>query len=491
MRDMFLGLDIGTSGVKAVLVKSSGELAGYSGVEYDFQIPHPGWAEQDPQTWICSAGEAIRSLLSKTGVVSSQIAGIGLAGQMHSLVCLGEHGQVIRPAILWADQRARMETLQIQADLGKEQLAEWTGNPLPVGFPPGTWLWLKKHEPTLFRQIRLLLQPKDYVRFRMTGNVGTDPSDASATGLYDPFGKKWSAGMLSYLQMDEASLPGIHPSAEIAGVLTAEACDWCGLEPGIPIIYGGSDQAMQAVGQGILLPGSCSITIGTGGQIFTPLTAPLHDPGLRFHLFCHVLPERWHIEAAILTAGLAFRWLRNQFGANIPYGDLAEEASGVKAAEEGLFFVPHLAGERTPWMDSDAAAAFVGLRLHHTRAHLARAVMEGVVFALREACVCVEEGCGPMKEFLVCGGATRHPLWMYLLADSLGRPVRPSITSEATGLGAALLAALGTGAFQNEEQLCQCLTSPENLIFPEREAEMDRAYHQYARIYPALALLRE
>jgi len=488
----FLGLDIGTSGAKCVLIDAAARLLGSAGQEYPMLTPQPGWAEQDPQEWLRAAAAGVRRVLQESQTDPRQVAGLGLAGQMHSLVCVGAGGAVLRPAILWADTRSAAQAARLTAEIGRERLAQCAGNPLAAGFMLASWAWLQENEAATAAHTQTLLLPKDYVRLCLTGQLGTEASDASSTLLFDPHQWGWSAPLLAAAGLREDQLPTVHPSAALAGGLLPEFAAACGLSAGLPVVFGGSDQACQAIGQGVVEPGSLTVTIGSGGQLFAPLNHPSHDPELRLHLFCHAAPRTWHLEAAILTAGLALRWLRAAAAPDLSYAELADAAAQVQAAGEGLFFVPHLAGERTPHMDPAARGAFIGLGLNHTSAHLTRAVMEGVVFALRQSFDLMLELGVAVERVIATGGAVRHPLWLQLLANTLGRPIIPAHTSEATGFGAALLAGVGMGAWPTAAAAARTLPAPQAAILPDaQQVERYAGYFQkYRAIYPALHGLR-
>jgi len=489
-----IGIDIGTSSTKTVLVDETGRLLSWAGQEYPIEMPKADWSEQQPAVWLKAALSTLRQVMQRTEVDLRQVAGIGLAGQMHSMVCLGADGKALRPAILWADRRSSAQVQQLAEKIGLEQLGNWTGNPLAVGFMLPSWMWLREHEPELCAATRTLLLPKDEVRYRLIGRLGSDPSDASSTSLFDPHTRRWSEPMLQMAGLSLEQLPPVDDSAQVAGGLLAEMAVTGGLLEGTPVVFGGSDQSMQALGQGLVEPGMISCTIGTGGQLFAPLSRPVHDSRLRLHLFCHALPGRWHLLAAILSAGLALRWLRDQLWPGSSYQELANAAAEVEAATQGLFFLPYLAGERTPHMDPQASGAFLGLRLNHGRAHLVRAVMEGVVFALRQGLDLMVEMGTPVERLLAAGGATRHPLWLQLQADIFGRPVYPGQAQEATACGAALLAGIGTGVYRNaEDAIRKAVRPPGEPVWPEpkRSERYQEAYQQFCRFYPALLEARQ
>ena len=486
---LLLGIDIGTSSAKAVLIRPDGEYIGSGSKSYPVDTPHPGWAEQHPEAWIEGAALATRGALQKAGCGPDEIGGIGLSGQMHGTVCLNAAGDPVRPAIIWADQRSSEEVAYVRKTLGKAKLAEWTGNPLATGFMLASWLWLEGHEPETMRETVSLLLPKDYVRYRLTGVKGSEPSDASSTLLFNPRERTWSPHLSQALDLDFGKLPSISPSAAVAGVLNPSLATQFGLKAGTPVIFGGSDQAMQALGNGIIDPGTLSATIGTGGQLFAPTAEPAVDPSLRMHSFCHVMPDRWHVETAILSAGLSLRWLRDQVLHLDAYSAMADAAADIPAGAEGLIFQPYLAGERTPHMDPKARGSFIGLTRRHGRAHIIRAVMEGVVFALRQGMDLMVELGVPIDRVLASGGATRHPLWLQLQADIFNRPIYRTTTQEAAAKGAAMLAGVGIGVYQHVREAAHRAVHIHSEIvqpFPSHTVIYEERYPIYCGLYRAL-----
>jgi xylulokinase len=487
--NLLMGIDVGTSSTKTVLVNPEGRLLSATAEEYSFDIPQPGWAEQDPEVWLQAALGTMRRAVAQAGVRPERIAALGLSGQMHGTVCLNENGHVIRPAIIWADQRAADQVANVYQELGRERLGQWTANPLAAGFMLATWLWLREHEPGSAQATSHLLLPKDYVRYRLTGELGSEPSDASSTLLFDTARRRWSAPLLDSLDIDRDLLPPVYESAAIAGNLKAEMAGASGLREGTPVVFGGSDQSAQALGHGVIEPGVISCTIGTGGQLFAPTFEPVYDPSLRLHLFCHASPDVWHLMAAILSAGLSLKWLRDKVLENRSYQALAELAAAVPPGSEGLLFLPYLAGERTPYMDPEARGAFVGLTLRHHRGHLVRAVMEGVVLALRQGFELMLGLGVPAERIVASGGGTHHPLWLQLQADVLNRTIFQTQTQEAAAVGAALLAGVGTHIYPDLRAACQrAVRWHEEVVrpIPENAALYDAAYDTFRRLYPAL-----
>jgi xylulokinase len=484
-----IGIDIGTSSTKTTIVDQDGKIVIWTDEEYRINSLQPGWAEQDPETWFSAVINTLQKAVEQSGIPVDHVAGIGLAGQMHGLVCVDKAGKPLRPAIIWADHRSKMEVDELKNRIGIDHQAEWLGNPLATGFMLPSWLWLEKNEPAVISSTRFLLLPKDYIRFRLTGTFGAEPSDASSTLLFDPHTRNWSQPLLKEIQLSMDKLPTISGSAEIAGGLLPEIAAATGLLSGTPVIFGGSDVSLQALGQGITEPGTISCTIGTGGQLFAPMAQPVHDPQLRLHLFCHSVPNRWHLEAAILSAGLSLRWLRDNLWEGQSYSSLVDPAQNVGAADQGLFFLPYLVGERTPVMDPDIRASFIGLGLEHRRAHLVRAVMEGVVFALRQGLELMGSLGVSIERLVATGGATNHPLWLQLQADIFNRPVYIATTSQTTGFGAAVLAGIGTGLYSDAQAvpfLSQQTKDEPVLPDPGSVKMYDRAYREYCRIYPAV-----
>ena len=489
---VLVGVDLGTSSVKSVVIAPDGSRLSVATREVAVDMPRAGWAEQDPETWLAATLATLREALQHAGVPPERVAGIGLSGQMHGAVCLDSRGAVLRPAIIWADQRSAAQVARVTRELGRERLGAWTANPLAAGFMLASWLWLREEESDTARRTRRLLLPKDYLRYRLTGKLGSEPSDASSTSLFDTAQRRWSRELLDALAIEPDLLPPVRGSAEVAGGLTPEAAIQAGVPAGTPVVFGGGDQAMQALGNGVIDPGILSCTIGTGGQLFAPVTAPVYDRLLRLNLYCHALPDRWHMQAAILSAGLSLRWLRDSVLTGMTYAGLADAAAEVPPGADGLFFLPCLAGERTPHMDPAARGAFVGLTLRHGKAHLARAVMEGVVLALRQGLELMLELGAPAERLVASGGATNHPLWIQLQADIFNRPIYRTRTVEAAACGAAMLAGAGLGVYTDVHDACRKAVRWQEepvLPDPERAARYDEAYRTFCRLYPALAAI--
>jgi xylulokinase len=487
-----MGIDLGTSSAKTVIVDQGGCLLSCTVQEYGVHTPRPGWAEQDSQAWLQAVLKTMRTTLGEATVSPGQIAAIGLSGQMHGTVCLDAWGRVLRPAIIWPDQRSHQQVERVYRELGRERLGQWTANPLATGFMLATWLWLREHEPETCRATAHLLLPKDYVRYRLTGVLGTEASDASSTLLFDTTRWCWSTPLLETLEIAPGLLPSLHGSAEVAGGLRVEVAEATGLRRGTPVVHGGGDQAMQALGHGIVESGVVSCTIGTGGQLFAPLLEPTYDPSLSLHLFCHALPEHWYLMAATLAAGLSLKWLRDNVFEKRSYQALTDIAAEVAPGAEGLLFLPHLAGERTPYMDPESKATFVGLTLRHHRGHLIRAAMEGVVMALRQGLELMVELGVSVERIVASGGAAQNPLWLQLQADILNRPIYQTQTVEAAAVGAALLAGVGVGVYADVLEACRQTVKWRDEVIqpvPENVAGYQGAYRTFCQLYPALKVV--
>jgi xylulokinase len=492
-RRYLMGIDLGTSSVKVIVMEREGQLVSSASTEYSFDIPHPGWAEQNPQSWVDATLNTMKQAVLGANLAANSIEAIGLSGQMHGLVCVDAGGAPVRPAILWPDQRSAPQVQQVYRVIGAKRLGEWTANPVAAGFMLPSWLWLVENEPKTVERTRSLILPKDALRFALTGQLGVEPSDASSTLLFDTFHRTWSLELAQALEINSALLPPLHESVEAAGGLNGEVAKAVGLTPGIPVIYGGSDQSMAALGQGIIRPGLLLCSVSTGGQMLAPLQAPLYDSQLRTHTFCHVLKDHWYMMAATLSAGLSLKWLRDNLFMNMTYTQLADLAAEVPSSE-GLYFLPHLAGERTPYMDAGSKAGLWGLTLHHSRNHIVRAVMEGVIFSMR-LCLDLFQKLGvPVQEVLASGGGVRHPLWLRLMADIFGQPIYQAETVEASATGAAILAGISVGAYLDAQTACQQVVHRSSeIVQPDQEAvERYRAsFVTYCKLYPAFNLLRD
>ncbi|MCD6334561.1 MAG: xylulokinase [Candidatus Latescibacteria bacterium] len=482
-----IGIDIGTSGTKSVLIDEAGTVRAVAQEETGISTPQPGWAEQDPEAWWRATCRTLKKVLSASGVDPRTIAGVGLSGQMHGIVLLDKDRRVLRPAIIWADGRSAEQCRSIYERVGWDQLARWTANPVAPGFMAASLLWMSEHEPDVFERTAAVLLPKDYVRWRLTGEMASDVSDAAGTLLFDVAHRRWSGELLKALDLPADLFPKVLESSQIAGTVGRMASGKTGLTVGTPVVAGAGDQAAAAVGNGIIAPGTMLSTIGTGGQLFAPLSGPVYDPQLRTHTFCHALGDRWFMMGAILSAGLSLRWFRDRI-AGKSYEELSGMAAQIPPGSEGLIFLPYLIGERTPHMDPNARGVFFGLGLHHTLGHLVRAIMEGVTFALRDALLIFRELGVLADRIVISGGGARSPIWRQIQADVFRTKVVRVHGEERAGIGAAMLAGIGTGVYEDFEDACRKAVRYEACTVPiaANAARYDRLYDVFHGLYPKL-----
>jgi xylulokinase len=487
---LFLGLDVGTSGVKAILVSPTGEVAAAATSPLTLSTPRPGWAEQDPEAWWTAALASIHAV--RRARPRATIAAVGISGQMHSSVFLDRSGQVIRPALLWCDGRTTAECAEITMRVGgEERLRELAGNPALEGFTLPKVLWLRQHEPVAFARLATVLLPKDYIRYRLTGVLATEPSDASATLMYDTAHRRWSEEILRAVDLSMSIVPAVGGSAEVLGHVTADAAAVSTLPVGTPVVGGGADNACGAAGVGATTPGEVVSSWGTSGTVLAPMAQPRADPALRAHTFCHVVPDVWYMMGVVLSAGGAFAWYREQFARDLPDAQWAprldEEAATVPAGAAGVTFLPYLQGERTPHRDAAARGAFLGLTLAHTRAHTTRAVLEGICFALRDSLTILQELELSPSALLLTGGGARSAFLRQLQADVFGLPVTTVNREEGPAYGAALLAAVGAGAFPDVGAAAKATLARAPLAHPQpgMHAEYAEPYARFRRAYHA------
>src|SRR6202045_628860 len=456
MTTKVLGIDVGTGGTRAVLLDDTGRVLGAATAEHaPMASPQLGWAEQDPRDWWRAACAAITECLAKANARASEMAAIGLSGQMHGLVLLDATGEVVRPALLWCDQRTEEECRAITERVGAKRLIDLVANPALTGFTlPKIW-WVRAHEPHIWSRVRSIMLPKDYVRFKLTGARATDVADASGTLLFDVVNRRWSSEMLQASDLQTEILPQVLESPEITGRVSKDGAAASGLQQGTPVVAGGGDQAAGAVGMGIVEPGNVSATIGTSGVVFAATSSPVVEPKGRIHTFCHAIPGRWHVMGVTQGAGLSLRWFRDQFGGGASYDALMKEAAAAPAGADGLLWAPYLMGERTPHLDPNARGALVGLTAQHTRAHVIRAILEGVAFSLRDTFTIFRELGVPVKSIRLGGGGARSSLWQQIQADIYGMPVDLIAAEEGAAYGAALLAGVGAGVWGGVDAACK------------------------------------
>jgi len=491
-----LGIDLGTSSVKASLFDLEGDLLGSGMREYPILTPEPGYAEHDPEAWWRATCEAIQEATNiasqHTGHANGlpDVIGIGLSGHMHGFALVNAEGHSVGNAIIWPDQRSSVQVQIMRDRIGAEKLARIAGTAPATGFMGPTLLWLAEHDPDRLSRAAACLLPKDYIRLRLTGNIGTEASDASATGIFDVTRRVWSDEIVDVLNLPRRLLPAVNNSTDVIGHVTAAAATVIGLPAGIPVVAGGADQTAQAIGNGLITPGAGSVTLGTGGQMIILLDSVRVDEGLRLHTFCHALPDRWYMLGAMLSAGMSLRWLRDTVGLTSDpsaYDRLSAEAQAVPLGADGLIFLPYLVGERSPLMDSSARAAFVGLTLRHTRGHMARAIMEGVAFALRHILETMREAGADVQELLAAGNGLANPFWRGVTADVLGIPLLSANAGERASRGAALLAGLGVGALSMDDILRITREDhPRTLPDLARHDRYTKLYAEFRRAYPAL-----
>lgn len=485
----FLGIDSSTTGVKALVIDAKGEVMGTATTEIPLSTPKPLWSEQDPADWWQGAVSSIRRVLQETHLTSADIAAIGLTGQMHGLTMLDENGTVLRPAILWNDQRTGAECDDIRARLGKARLIQITGNDALTGFTAPKILWVQKHEPEVYAKTRHILLPKDYVRYKLTGDFAVDKADGAGMLLFDLAKRDWSPEVLRALEIPAEWLPKTYEGPAITGHISAAAAELTGLKAGTPVVGGGGDQAAQAVGVGVVQSGIIALTLGTSGVVFASTNEPFIEPEGRLHAFCHSVPDRWHLMGVMLSAAGSLRWYRDTLAPGVDFDSLLAPAKDVPPGSEGLLFLPYLTGERTPHPDPLARGAFVGLTVRHSQAHFSRAVLEGVAFGLRDSFELMKSaGLAEITQVRVSGGGAKSQLWRQILADTLNAELVTVNTTEGAAYGAALLAGVGVGAWADVDTACQASIKVTGSTRPQADqaAKYEQVYAEYRQLYPAL-----
>ena len=487
---VFLGIDVGTSGTKTLAVRGDGTVLASASASYPLDSPLPGWSEQDPAHWADAAVATVRELVDGGTFDAADVKGIGLSGQMHGSVFLDANGEVVRPALLWNDQRTAAQCEAItEAAGGREELIRMVANPALTGFTAPKILWLRDEEPANFARVKYVLLPKDYVRYRLTGTLATEVSDASGTLLLDVANRRWSEELLGKLDLDPALLPPVHESTELTSELSAAAAKATGLRPGVPLAGGGGDQAAGAVGNGIVCSGAVSAALGTSGVVFAHSDAMQVDPAGRAHTFCHAVPGRWHVMGVVLSAAGSLQWFRDNVCPNSEDFDaITAAAEQVPPGCEGLYFLPYLSGERTPHADPHARGAWVGLSLRSTRASMGRAVLEGATYAMRDSLEIARELNVPVGEIRLSGGGARSAFWRQLQADVYNQPCAVTNAAEGPAYGAALIAMAGTGAHPSVEAACEATITVTDRVAPDpKTAETyEKLYPGYAALYDAL-----
>lgn len=493
-----IGVDLGTSGTKTVLFAEDGTVAASCTIEYPLYQPQNGWAEQDPLDWWNAVCGTTKAVVAKAGISASEIKGVGLSGQMHGLVMLDKSGNVLRKSIIWCDQRTAKECEEITQKVGAGNLIKITANPALTGFTASKIMWVKNNEPEIYEKCAHILLPKDFIRYKLTGEFATEVSDASGMQLLDVPNRKWSDQVLDALQIDKSLLGKVYESPEITGKVTKAASDLTGLAEGTAVVGGAGDNAAAAVGTGTVQDGRAFTTIGTSGVVFAHTSKLSIDPKGRVHTFCCAVPGAWHVMGVTQGAGLSLKWFRDNFcheemiaAAGMkkdPYFLMDKQAEEIPIGSDRLLYLPYLMGERTPHLDPNCRGVFFGLSAMHTRQHLLRAVMEGVTFSQRDSVEVLREMGVSINEMLACGGGGSSPLWRQMLADVYGCPVKTVVSKEGPALGVAILAGAGTGVYSSVQDGCAAVikTNPPQNPISQNSAEYEKFYNIYRALYPAL-----
>jgi xylulokinase len=495
MPSYVVGIDVGTGGTRTLIVDENGSIACSATEEHQpFTSPKIGWAEQRPEDWWRATGIAVRRALAQANLRGDQISCVGLSGQMHGAVMLDAASEVVRPALIWCDVRTEKQCQELNDRIGPERLIQLTCNPALPNFTLTKFLWVRENEPENWNRVRHVMLPKDYVRFRLTDERASDVADASGTLMLDVARRKWSDEVLQAAEMDASLLPPVYESPEVCGRISARGAEATGLAAGTSVVAGAGDQAAGAIGMGIVTPGAVSATIGTSGVVFAATDRPALDPRGRLHTFCHAMPGRWHVMGVTQAAGLSLRWFRDNFACRSAkpevdaYQQLAAEAATVPAGADGLLWAPYLMGERTPHLDADARAALVGLTASHTRAHLVRAILEGVAFSLKDTFTIFDEMKVPVESIRLGGGGARSPLWRQIQADVYNHEVEIVAAEEGAAYGAAILAGVGVKIWPSLDAACDSIVRVVDRIKPSpaNAKILQASYAAYRRIYPAM-----
>jgi xylulokinase len=485
----FLGIDTSTTSSKALLIDEQGAVIAVASSPHTLQTPKPLWSEQNPGEWWEAVSASIRSVLETAGVSGESVAAVGLTGQMHGLVLLDESGNVLRPAILWNDQRTQSQCDEIHQIIGREKFIQITGNIALTGFTAPKILWVKENEPQVFAKAKHVLLPKDYVRLKLTGEYAMDKADGAGTVLFDLKSRDWSDEVLAALEIPRSWMPKTFEGPEFTGYVTKEAAALTGLKVGTPVAAGGGDQAAGAVGVGAVEPGIVGLTVGTSGVVFATTPSALIEPEGRLHAFCHAVPGMWHFMGVMLSAAGSLQWYRDTLAPQMSFDDLLKEAEVVPAGSEGLQFLPYLSGERTPHPDPLARGAFIGLTLRHSRGHMTRAVLEGVSFGLKDSFTLIQNaGLGAITQVRASGGGTKGALWRQIMASVLEAELVTVNTTEGGAYGAALLAGVGAGAWSDVPAACKAAIKITGKTAPQ-DSQIEayrKAYSLYQGFYPLL-----
>lgn len=490
----FIGIDIGTTGSKAVLMDVNGFVVSTSTNEYPMYNPHPLWSEQNPDDWWKATCKSIHDVISKSKISAGDIKGIGLTGQMHGLVTLDENGKVLYPCIMWNDQRTAVECAEITNQIGIKNILSITGNQVLPGFTAPKIIWLRKNKPEIYDKIYKVLLPKDFIRYKLTNDFFSDVSDASGTALLNVNDRKWSKDILNKLQIPFEWMPEVVESISQTGSITKHASKLTGLTEGTPVFAGGGDQAAGGIGAGAVKEGIISIVLGTSGVVFTHSDNYRIEPEGKLHAFCHSVPDKWHLMGVTLSAAGSFRWYRDTLAklekaeaektGRDAYDILTLEAEAVSAGSEGLFFLPYLTGERTPHPDPNAKGAFIGLNVRHTKAHLTRGVLEGIAYSLRDCYELISNLGIKAESLIVSGGGAKSKLWRTIIADVFNAEINTLSCTEGAPYGAAILSAVGTGNYKSVGEACEKMLKIDSSILPDKKRV--NVYNDYYSIYKEL-----
>jgi xylulokinase len=486
----FMGIDVSTTGSKALLIDDHGKVIGVNNSPHPISSPRPLWSEHDAADWWRATRKSIKNVLEQNQVSPQDVAAVGLTGQMHGLVLLDEHGAVLRPAILWNDQRTQAQCDEIHQRIGRSRFIQISGNAALTGFTAPKILWVAENEPEIYKKVRHILLPKDYIRYCLTGEFGMDKGDGSGTILFDLKERDWSPEILDALGIERDWLPATHEGPEFTGAITHQAALQTGLQEGTPVAAGGGDQQAQAVGVGAVEPGIIGLTVGTSGVVFATTPSTQIEPEGRLHAFCHSMPGTWHLMGVMLSAAGSLQWYRDTLAPGSSFDAILNVAESVEPGSEGLQFMPYLSGERTPHPDPKARGAFIGLTVRHTQAHMARSVLEGVAYGLKDIFNLIAESGGgkDIKQVRASGGGVKSQLWMQILASVLENELVTVNSTEGAAFGAALLAGVGAGAWSDVRSACREVVEITGRTAPrEVEIKTYRAgYEIYQDLYPAL-----
>lgn len=492
----FMGLDISTTSAKALIMDDAGNVIAVKGTPQPISQPKPLWSEQTPRDWWEGMVAAIKGAIADAGIAGSDIKGLGLTGQMHGLVMLDVDGNVLRPSILWNDQRTQAQCDAMTAAVGFERLIELTGNRALTGFTAPKILWVRDNEPEVYARCEHILLPKDYIRYELTGDYATDLAGASGTSLLDVANRQWSKTVVDALDIPESWLPQVHEGPQVTGTISARASELTGLKEGTPVVGGGGDQAAGAVGMGCVQPDIIGLTVGTSGVVFAPLAQYAYEPEGRLHAFCHAVPGQWHFMGVMLSAAGSLQWYRDAFAPDMAFDALLQETADVPAGSDGLFFLPYLTGERTPHPDPMARGAFIGMTSRHTRGHMTRAVLEGVAYGLKDSFTLIDRvGLPEQFEVRISGGGAKSAIWQQIICDVIGAPLENISTTEGGAYGSAILAAVGHGVYPTVQEACKAFIATEGGVqtgankdlYAEKYAIFQELYPTLQSIFPKLA----